>query len=93
MTQRTFKVGNLQHSGLEIYVFDPFFDEPDDDDYSFPGTFDFETSALTVSEGCEAQAAARLTDAANSADDDKDRQLCEALGNLALRVARSAAKP
>ena len=91
-----FRVGAMQACGLEIYVFDPFFDDCpafEDDYLPFPGTFDPATNTLTVNDGEERAASARLNAASNSADDDKDRPVCEALGNLALRIARAERGP
>lgn len=86
----------MQACGLGIYVFDPAFDdcpEFDGDYLPFPGTFDPATNTLTIDEGQERAASARLVEAANSADDDADRAVCEALGNLAMRIARAERKP
>lgn len=79
------RIGPVQASALEIYVFDPIFDEPccEDDQQPFPGTFD---GKRLVVEGDRDAAWRVLVDAANSADADQDYQLRNALQALRHRV-------
>lgn len=81
----TFRVGPVQASALESYVFDPIFDEPccEDDQQPFPGSFDGQR--LTVDDPDVAWRV--LVDASNSADCDKDYQLRDALQAIQRRVA------
>lgn len=80
-------VGELQRCGLEIYVFDPIFDEPDDEDdpFPFPGTL--EGSRLTVRDLDRASRC--LTAAQNSADEDGDPKVRDALWKLQRRLRSS----
>lgn len=92
MASKRFKVGALQHSGLEIYVFDPVFDDCPafDGDYdAFPGSFDPESRTLHVDMSHVDRACRRLNDASNSADDDGDNELAGALASLMCRVRRA----
>jgi len=89
----TFRVGEIQACGLTIYVFDPAFDDclAFDGDYEpFPGTFDHAAGVLHVNEGAEEAAWSRLIDAVNSADDDGDGKVRDALTSLSSRILRSA---
>ena len=75
------RIGDLQASALQIYVTDPIFaDEP------FPGCVDGAT--LTVADADIAPTRTRLIDAANSADDDGDAEMCDALSRLVTRLRR-----
>jgi hypothetical protein len=76
----TLRVGRTQLCGLEIYIFDPCHD-----DDGFPGTL--AGFVLTVTD-CE-RACELLTDAANSADDDKDAPVRDALTTLCARLRRA----
>jgi len=81
------RVGPVQASALEIYVFDLIFDDPccEDDQQPFPGNFD--GRRLTVDDPDVAWYV--LVDASNSADCDKDYQLRDALQAIQRRVARA----
>lgn len=82
MTERaiTLRVGSLQLCGLEIYIFDPCHDEE-----NFPGSLAGFVLTITDRErACEL-----LTDAANSADDDGDAAVRDALTTLCARLRRA----
>ena len=84
-------VGTNQVCGLEIYVFDPAHDvDPDatpmfETDAPFPGTLTGSTLEVTDTR----LAALMLTEAANSADEDGDAEVRDALTRLARRVGRA----
>lgn len=80
----TFRIGSAQHAALVIYVFDGFHAAFGD---AFPG--ELTDDALRVSAGERDRAFELLTDAANSADEDGDRELRDALTKLASRVLRA----
>lgn len=90
MTAFKFKVGELQASGLEIYVFDPAVHEGNEafDEPHFPGSL--EANVLTVTD--PDLAFSILTDAANSADDSGDAKVRDAMTSLATRVLRKSSK-
>jgi hypothetical protein len=82
----TFRVGQLQLAGLQIYIFDPARAPYFDDEVPFPG--ELHGSKLTVTD--HDLAWRMLTDAANeSGDMDGDRPLSDALAALASRVLRA----
>ena len=74
------RVGRNQLCGLEIYIFDPCHDED-----NFPGSL--AGFVLTVTD--RERACDLLTDAANSADDDKDAAVRDALTTLCARLRRA----
>lgn len=76
----TFRLGDFQICGLEIYIFDPAHDET-----PFPG--EMAGGVLTVTDLDRAWEL--LVDASNSADDDKDAPVRDALQRLASRVLRA----
>ena len=84
----------VQVTALTIYVFDPIFtDDPAvDGDGPFPGTWD--GRAVQVKRADLDAAIEWLNDAANSADDDKDRGCRDGLTRMAqgLRAAAKDAK-
>lgn len=86
----SFRVGTVQAAALDIYVFDPVFDEPldDEDQQPFPGSFD--GTNLTIDDPAAAWRV--LVDAANSADEDNDPQLRDALQKLQRRALRLTAR-
>jgi len=76
----TLRVGRNQLCGLEIYIFDPAHDEDE-----FPGTLaGFVLTVTDRDRACEL-----LIDAANSADDDKDAPVRDALTTLCARLRRA----
>ncbi len=76
----TLRVGSLQLCGLEIYIFDPCHDED-----AFPGSLaGFVLTVTDRDRACEL-----LMDAANSADDDKDAPVRDALTTLCARLRRA----
>ncbi len=76
----TLRVGSLQLCGLEIYIFDPCHDED-----AFPGSLaGFVLTVTDRDRACEL-----LADAANSADDDKDAPVRDALTTLCARLRRA----
>lgn len=79
-TPITLRVGAIQLCGLEIYIFDPAHDEDE-----FPGTL--AGFVLTVTD--RERACELLTDAANSADDDRDPAVRDALTTLCARLRRA----
>lgn len=79
---RAFVVGATQRAALEIYVFDVAVNVDDD---TFPGELNDQALVVYDTE----RAGALLVDAANSADDDGDRELRDALTALTARVWRS----
>lgn len=85
---RVARIGDVQMSALEIYAFDPAHDED-----PFPGEMAGRT-LLVKAEDVDA-AAMWLVDAANSADDDGDAELCAALIRVKdrLRHAVGATEP
>lgn len=86
MAASSFRVGELQLTGLQIYIFDPARAPCFDDEVAFPG--ELHGSLLTVTD-CDL-AWRMLTDAANeSGDMDGDRPLSNALAALASRVLRA----
>lgn len=97
--RKRIRVGELQAAGLQIYVFDPVFDDDppfgqheDDEYFRFPGEFDPITNTLEIEPGMESAAWQRIVDAANSADDDNDRKLSDALTSLGTRVLKMSVK-
>lgn len=77
------RLGTIQTSALQMYVFDPIFDEPVfDDDEPFPGSLEGSTLLITDA----TKAALALTEAANSADCDGDAEFRNALTGLAGRA-------
>jgi hypothetical protein len=90
MTSYQFKVGETQLTGLQIYVFDPAVvqGKQEHGEAPFPGTL--KDNVLTVHDPSEASS--QLTDAINSADDDKDNRVRDALCSLQSRIRRKSAK-
>ena len=76
----TLRVGRTQLCGLEIYIFDPAHDED-----AFPGSLAGFVLTITDRE----RACSLLTDAANSADDDRDPAVRDALTTLCARLRRA----
>jgi hypothetical protein len=74
------RVGDMQLSGLEIYVLDPCVVE----DAPFPGHLYGNVLHVEDPDG----AWRRIVDGANSADDDGDAELRDALSRLGSRVIR-----
>lgn len=74
------RVGRFGLAGLEIYIFDPCHDED-----AFPGSL--AGFVLTVTD--RERACSLLTDAANSADDDRDPAVRDALTTLCARLRRA----
>jgi hypothetical protein len=85
---KTFHVGDLQHSGLTIYVLDICHEEWRDQEGAprFPGTLEGNTLTVTDLE----LARTYITEGSNSADADGDNELAGALANLSLRIAKAS---
>lgn len=89
MATHRLRVGEVQASGLVIYVFDPIFDEPmdEEDQQPFPGRL-IDNAAVEIESGRERTAYDCLQFGSNSAFESGDIELCNALAALARRVAR-----
>lgn len=86
------RIGATQAAALGIYVLDPAHEiDPESRAFSIVGS-----TLLVDLDACDGDldiAAAYLTEAANSADVDGDREFRDALTALASRLRRSAKSP